>query len=120
MVNIYYVHVYIRIKTYRMVEVVIPLNILIEMEGVVVGQKQWFLTEDNSPPETVDNSWGHFLVAITEDDVVLLASSGSRSGMLLNILRCTGHAPSLPHNMELTAQMSTVTPGRKPSQRGGR
>ena len=35
MVNIYYVHVYIRIKTYRMVEVVIPLNILIEMEGVV-------------------------------------------------------------------------------------
>ena len=36
-----------------------------------------------------DNIWKHFLV-VTLEEGVLLTSSECRSGMLLNILQCTG------------------------------
>lgn len=39
MITIYYIHIYIRIKIYRVVEGIITLNILIETEGMVVGRK---------------------------------------------------------------------------------
>lgn len=46
-----------------------------------------FPTPNPPPPATYGNVWRHFLVGATEG--VLLASSGYRPGMLVNILQHT-------------------------------
>lgn len=46
------------------------------------------------PQGTFGKVWAHFGIVTAVRGGVLVASSGQRSGMTVNILQCTGQAPT--------------------------